>query len=207
MQGPRSYWDQPLRRAVVDHQGPHSSAPPTSSARLHERIAKDYPGTGLGVSEYFPGGCAHIASGLAVADTLGVFARMGVRLAALWQACARLEYAFGGLELFRNADGRGLRFAGHAVAVEHPERAQSSVYAGSDDRRRVTVVVINKTASTRRFGLRLFHAARLRKVAIYRIDARHASPASAGTTRLSERNAFAYTAPALSAALLVFTTR
>ena len=207
VQGPRSYWDKDFdERSWITKD--HTFGPAYVITRLQKRIAKDYPGTKLGVSEYFPGGCAHIASGLAVADSLGVFARMGVHLAALWPACARLEFAFGGIELFRNADGHGLRFADTAVKVEHPEKVASSVYAGSDsDGKRVTVVVINKTNATRRIGLRLFHPRRLTKVAIRRIDAAHATPHFAGESRLRKKNAFAYKAPAMSAALLVFTAR
>lgn len=203
VQGPRSYWDDTFDEHswITDD---HLHAPAMILRRLQDRLAKGYPGTKLGVTEYFPGGCAHVSSGLATADSLGVFGRMGIHIAALWPHTCDLRYAFGGFELFRNADGSGLRFADTSVRVEHPEKAESSLYAGSDEGdRRVTVVVINKTNAPRRFGLRLFHARLLTDVDVYRIDAAHPEPALATHDVLAKKNAYAYVAPPMSAALLV----
>lgn len=203
VQGPRSYWDHDYDEdswITNDHLG----GPAWILERLQKRIAAAYPGTNLGVSEYFPGGCAHVSSGVAVADTLGIFARMGVHLAAMWPTCNRLEYTYGALKLLRNADGKMLRFAGTAVRVEHPEKVETSVYAGSDDARRVTVLVINKTNASRSVGLRLFHTGKLASADVYRIDAAHASPHLAARDGLTKKNAYAYDAPPMSASMLVF---
>ncbi|MBX3229151.1 MAG: hypothetical protein KIT84_02360 [Labilithrix sp.] len=204
LQGPRSYWDP-----TWDEQSwitrDHLFGGADILTRLFARLEKGYPGTKLGVTEYFPGGCRHVASGLAVADTLGVFARMDVHVAAMWPACADMTAPFGGLQLMRNADGKGARFGDTNVAVEHPERAESSVFAAEGDGKRVTVVVVNKTNAPRRFGIRLFGAERLARVTTYRIDATHASPHPAGTSDLTLTNAYTYEAPALSASHLVFT--
>ena len=204
VQSPRSYWDHDYDEdswITNDHLG----GPAYILERLQKRVASGYPGTKLGVSEYFPGGCAHIASGIGVADSLGVFARMGVHLAAMWPTCSRLEYAFGAIQLLRNADGNKLRFADTVVRVEHPEKVETSVYAGSDDDRRVTVLVINKSNASRRVGLRMFHSARLASVDVYRVDAAHPSPHLAAHDELTKKNAYAYDAPSMSAAMLVFT--
>jgi hypothetical protein len=115
-----------------------------------------------------------------------------------------LAYAFGGIELVRNADGNGLRFADTAVRVEHPEIVESSVYAGSDDELGVTVLVVNKTATSRTFGLRVFGAAALASADVYRIDAAHPSPYHAATEALTKVNAYAYAAPPMSATMIVF---
>ena len=37
-----------------------------------------------------------------------------------------LAYAFGGIELVRNADGNGLRYADTAIRFEHPEVVEST---------------------------------------------------------------------------------
>jgi hypothetical protein len=203
IQGPRSYWDHDYDEGSWITRD-HLMAPTWIIERLQQRIAADYPGTHLGVSEYFPGGCAHISSGLAVADSLGVFARMGVHLAALWPTCSSLEFAYGALELLRNADGKGTRFADTVVRVEHPEKVESSLYAGSDDAKRVTVLVVNKTNANRRMGLRFFHDAKLTNVDVFRIDAAHSDPYPAEHDALTKKNAFAYVAPPMSAAMLVF---
>ncbi len=151
------------------------------------------------MSGYFPGGRNHISSGLATVDSLGVFPRMGVDIAAMWPVgdTASLAYAYGAIELLRSADGNGLRYADTTVRVEHPEIAESSVYAGSDSPRRVTVLVVNKTNAPRKLGLRTFNAAALSRVDVYRIEATHPSPTLAQSDALTKYNAYAYTAPAM----------
>lgn len=207
VQGPRSYWDTTYDEGSWITSAAHLKGPVYVLARLRARLDAGWPGTKLGVTEYFPGGRSHISSGLAVADSLGVFQRMGVDIAALWPLGSdfgKLSYAFGGLQLLRNADGAGLRFADTAVRVEHPERAESSVYAGSDTPRRMTVLVINKTNATRRVGLRAWNPGLYTTVDGYRIDAAHAAPFPALHDALAKRNAYAYAAPPMSATLLVF---
>lgn len=203
VQSPRSYWDHDFDEDSWITRD-HLAGPAWIIERLQQRIARAWPGTHLGVSEYFPGGCAHVSSGVAVADTLGVFARMGVHLAAMWPACDRLEFALGALALLRDTDGKGLRFADTVVCVEHPEKVETSVYAGSDDARRVTALVVNKTNASRRVGLRAFHDAKLGSVDVWRLDAAHAKPHLAAREALTKTNAYAYAAPPMSATLLVF---
>ena len=207
-QGPRSYWDTEYNENSWVTSQWHLNGPAYIISRLQSRIATNYPGTNLAVSEYFPGGLNHIASGLATVDSLGVFARMGISLAALWPVSgpSDMRYAYGGIKLLRNANGAGLRFDSTLVRVEHPEKVQSSVYAANDAADHVAVIVINKTNAVRRFGLRTFHGQRLGKVDTYRIDAANASPVYAGQTALTKNNAYAYAAPPMSASLLVFRT-
>lgn len=202
LQGPRSYWDPDYDEHswITDD---HLHGPARILSRLFERIEAAYPGMPLGVTEYFLGGCSHASSALGVADTLGVFGRMGVHVAAMWPHTCDLTFAFGGFRLFRNADGHGLGFGATSVQVEHPEKAESSLYAATDEQGDVTVVVINKTRSPRKFGIRLFHPA-LATVAVHRVDQEHAAPFSAGETPLTHPNAHVYEAPPLSASLLVF---
>ena len=125
-------------------------------------------------------------------------------MAAMWPHSCDLTFAFGGFKLVRNADGNGLRFADTVVRVEHPEKVASSLYAGSDDAGRVTVLVVNKGNADRTFGVRLFNATRLASVDIYRVDTVHPNPLHAATASLTKTNAYAYRAPAMSATLLVF---
>jgi len=205
LQGPRSYWDPTYDEGSWITAAANLGAPAEVLTRVRARLDAGYPGTKLGVSEYFPGGRNHVSSGLATVDSLGIFQRMGVDIAAMWPVgdMAGLAYAFGGIELVRNADGNGLRYADTAVHVEHPEIVESSVYAGSDGPKRVTVLVVNKTSAPRRFGLRAFNAAALTHVDVYRIDAAHKSPFLSQSDALTKYNAYAYTAPPMSAAMLV----
>lgn len=207
LQGPRSYWDPTYDEGSWITAQAHLDGPAYILTRIKSHLDAGYPGTKLGVSEYFPGGRSHVVSGLATVDTLGVFQRMGVDLAAMWPVgdAASLAYAFGAVELIRNADGAGLRYADTSVRVEHPEIVPSSVYAGSDTGARVTVLVVNKTSAPRSFGLRVFDVPALSHVDVYRIDAAHKSPYLAEGAPLAKANAYAYTAPPMSAAMLIFT--
>lgn len=212
VQSPRSYWDHDYDEG--SWVSGHTNGPTYIIERIQKHLAEHYPGTPAGISEYFPGGCGHIASGLGVADSLGIFMRMGVGLAAMWQHCygqdsiEQLRYAFGAFKLLRNADGNRLRFDDTVVPVTHPdaEKAATSVYAGSDDKPRMTVLVVNKRGAARRIALRAFHSAELKSVDVYRIDAANPSPVLAQQDRLAKLNAWIYEAPPFSASMLVFKT-
>ena len=207
VQGPRSYWDTTYDEGSWITSAYHLNGPAYILTRLQDRIAADYPGTGLGVSEYFPGGRNHISSGLATVDSLGVFGRMGIALAALWPLGDNdgLAYAFGGLALVHNADGQGLRYADTNVALDNPDAVSISAYAGMDSPDRVTVLVVNKTNNALNVGLRITNALSLANVAIYRIDAADPSPYLALQDTVTLENAYPYAAPSLSASMLVFT--
>ena len=51
---------------------------------LQKKIAENFPGTKLSISEYNYGGGGDISGGIAEADVLGIFARMGVFSANEW---------------------------------------------------------------------------------------------------------------------------
>ena len=208
VQGPRSYWDTTYDEGSWITSQYHLNGPAYIITRLQSHIAAGYPGTGLGVSEYFPGGRNHISSGLATVDSLGVFQTMGVELAALWPYGdnAGLTYAFGGIELVHNADGHGLRYADTSVSVSNPEAVQISAYAGMDTPDRVTVLVVNKTTAPIVVGLRITNLSVLSRVSIYRIDAADPAPYLATQDTLALNNADPYSAPALSASMLIFQT-
>ncbi len=203
VQAPRSYWDKDYDEGSWITKD-HLLGPAYILDRLESRIAQRYPGTRLGINEYFPGGCGHVSSGLATADSLGIFGRKGVHMAALWPVGCDLRWAYGAFKLLRNADGNGLSFASTSVRVEHPEKAPSSMYASSDAPSTVTVLVVNKSASPRRFGIRVSNSVALSKVDVRRIDAQSPDPKLVATDPLVKNNAYAYSAPALSATLLVF---
>lgn len=207
LQGPRSYWDMEYdENSWITRD--HLHAPAYVLSRLQARLDTYYPGTKLGVTEYFPGGRGHVSSGLATVDTLGVFARMGVHMAAMWPHPGSVDFAYGGFKLLRNPTGSagatGVRYASTNVKVEHPEKAPSSVFAASDTPQLVTVLVVNKTNAVRKFGIRAFNSAQLTSVKAYRIDAAHTNPYLASTEALTKNNAYAYSAPAMSATMLVF---
>ena len=56
----------------------------------------------------------------------------------------------------------------------------------------------------RRIALRAFHSAELKSVRAYRIDADNANPKVEPDAPITKLNAYVYTAPPLSATMLVF---
>ena len=216
LNSPRGFWDDAYDENAWYTDGDHTNGPAMILRRAQDHLAAHYAGTPVGVSEYWPGGCNTIYSGLGVVDTLGIFQRMNVALGAMWPDCegpaSELRYAYGAFRLVRNADGNGLKFASRFVpvtnpataAVEKAERALSSVYAGSDGKESITALIVNKKDTSRRFALRAWHSAPLRTVDIYRIYAASPNPVLVRTDTLTKRNAYLHAAPAFSATLLVF---
>ena len=216
LNSPRGFWDDAYDENAWYTDGDHTNGPAMILRRAQDHLAAHYAGTPVGVSEYWPGGCNTIYSGLGVVDTLGIFQRMNVALGAMWPDCegpaSELRYAYGAFRLVRNADGNGLKFASTFVpvtnpataAVEKAELALSSVYAGSDGKESITALIVNKKDTSRRFALRAWHSAPLRTVDIYRIYAASPNPVHVRTDTLTKRNAYLHAAPAFSATLLVF---
>ena len=211
LQSPRSFWDDTYDENAWYTDADHTNGPAHILTRVQQRIDASYPGTPIGVSEYWPGGGGTIYNGLGVADILGIFQRMNVGLGAMWPD-GDVTYAYGAFRLLRNADGNGLKFASTYVPVTNPataaiekaERARSSAYAASDDATKMTVLVINKTAAARRFALRAKHSSLLKTVTAYRIVEGQPVPVAQPADTLTKKNAYLYAAPAFSATLLVF---
>lgn len=211
LDAPREMWDDTFTTNGWYAQSHATNGPTYILRRIKQRIDAHYPGTPIGLSEYWPGGGGTIYNGLAVADMLGIFQRENVALGALWPS-GPLDYAYGAFKLLRNADGNGLKFASvyapvanpAAAATERTERALSSAYAGSEDKTTMTVLVINKTASARRFAIRAKHSALLKTVTPYVLAGTGPNPVAQPAATLAKKNAYLYAAPAYTATLLVF---
>jgi hypothetical protein len=117
---------------------------------LKERIAANYPGTELAMTEYNYGVGDHISGGLAQADVLGVLGREGVYLATYWGDGAGNTplpgYVKAAFQLFRNYDGKGGTYGDTAVTAAPADQGKASVFAAVDSKRPelLTVLVINK---------------------------------------------------------------
>jgi hypothetical protein len=90
-QAPRSLWDLAYTEnswiAQFSTNGPIRLLP-----RLEDKIAANYPGTKLSITEYNYGGANHISGGIAQADALGVFGREGLFAATLWRLVAQQQF-------------------------------------------------------------------------------------------------------------------
>ncbi|MDE7279497.1 MAG: glycoside hydrolase family 44 protein, partial [Oscillospiraceae bacterium] len=98
LQAPRILWDSTYTEnstiAIMHNQ--HIPLIPT----LEASINMYYPGTKLSFSEYNFGGGGHISGGIAVADTLGIFAEYGVHMACLKPNSDDTSYQKSGINIY-----------------------------------------------------------------------------------------------------------
>jgi hypothetical protein len=146
LEAPRALWDPTYREKswIDDSWGKPIRLIPW----LREKIAKNYPGTQLSMTEYDFGAPNHISGALAQADVLGALGREGVYLATYWghgAGNAELpKYIDAAFKLYRNYDGQGGAFGDTAVAATS-DVGRASVYAAVDSKsKNLTVLVINK---------------------------------------------------------------
>jgi len=175
LQAPRVFWDPSYREkiSIVDASGKPVGLIPWLSAK----IAKQYPGTKLSLTEYNFGSGNRVSGGLAQADVLGILGREGVYLATYWGNGAGNgplpPYIAAAFELYRNYDGRGGTYGDTAVTAKVPDVKQASVFAATDSKRpgRMTILVINKDARTKFTGtIAIRGSTRYTVARVYRLD-------------------------------------
>lgn len=156
IQAPRSLWDPTYVEDswIADSLGkkPIRLLPDTFA-----RIAKNYPGTRLALTEYDFGGGQHVSGLVAEADALGIFGREGLFAACHWGIAPDRPATLAGFRAFLNYDGRGSKFGDQALRVGGTDAASESVYAAanSSNGRRLTLIVINKTDRARPFRIQI----------------------------------------------------
>ena len=162
LQAPRSLWDSDYNEHTWVNRVTGGAI--RLLPRLREKIAKYYPGTKIGISEYFYGRGGDISGGIAQADVLGVFGREGVFAATLWplanpnargyggSANKAYAYIIGAFRGFRDFDGNGATFGKRGLSVTSSDAITSSAYASiSDtDSSDVILVLINKQSRARK---------------------------------------------------------
>ena len=151
MQSPRTLWDPGFREASWVGEVMANFTP--IIPRVRDSVARYYPDTKIGFTEYdfalpdaYPGG-------VAMADTLGIFIDQGVFLAAAWprvghdlmtQAPAR--YAVAAHRLYRDFDGRGGTFGDLLLTATSSDTASLSAHASLDSHTGcVHLVLLGKT--------------------------------------------------------------
>jgi len=204
MEAPRSLWDAAYTETSwitqYSTQGPIKLLP-----RLKSKIADNYPGTRLSISEYYYGGGMHISGGVAQADVLGVFGREGLFAATLWPMTNNFDFVKGGFEMYRNFDGANGSFGDTSIKAGNSDTAKSSVYASVDqsNSKHMVLVMINRTGSTRSAGIQIWHTTRFNTAKIYQLTAAGSAPKAAGTINMSQTNALQYSLPAYSVTTMV----
>ncbi len=115
--------------------------------RMKNWVNTYYPGTGLGITEYYLGGQDDISGVLAMADLLGIFGSQGLDYATWWPFHTVTATSPGGFSfrIYRNYDGHGHAFGEMGVSATSADQDQLSIYAAQRADSALTLMVINKT--------------------------------------------------------------
>jgi hypothetical protein len=117
--------------------------------RLKGWVAKYYPGTKIGITEYNWGAETNINGATAQADILGIFGREGLDLGTRWTIPDPSTPTYKAMKMFRNYDGNKSAFGETSVNVATANPDNLSAFGA---RRAVdgaiTVMAINKQLSS-----------------------------------------------------------
>jgi hypothetical protein len=203
-QAPRSLWDpaykENSRIAEFSTQGPIRLIP-----RLREKIAANYPGTRLAITEYNYGGANDISGAIAQADVLGIFGREGLFAANLWRLSNNNNFLYGAFEMFRNYDGANGSFGDTSIRATNSDAVAASVYASVDagNAARMVMVAINKNDTALTAGIAVTHGTQFHTARVYRLTSASSQPQRQADIAITQSNAFQYTMPANSVTTLV----
>lgn len=202
VQSPRSLWDTTYTEnswITTDVLG----GPIYILGRLQSRIAAEYPGMKISITEYNNGGSQHIAGTIAQADNLGIFGAQGLFAASLWPLSDTESYTLAGFRAFRDFDGANSDFGDTSVQATASNVQNVVVYASTDSTApgRVVFVAINRSTSsqiTAINGLPLAGTARLYQMTAATAQNQNPiAPVAAGTMPASG-SSLTITLPALS---------
>jgi hypothetical protein len=145
IRSPRALWDP----SYVDESW--IAEPIKLLPRLREWIDANYPGTRVQIGEWNLGAEKHISSGLAVAETLGQFAKNSVYSAFYWTYPPAGSPAAMGFRAFRNFDGNGGAFG--SLLVPSASEEGTSLFVSRDaEKKRWVVVALNLEGELDRTG-------------------------------------------------------
>jgi hypothetical protein len=203
-QAARSLWDDTYTEDSWITQF-SSNGPIRLLPRLKDKIATNYPGTKLSITEYNYGGAMHISGAIAQADVLGVFGREGLFAATLWRLESHHDFIYGGFDMYRNFDGANASFGDTSIRATTSDVANATVYASVDagNASRMVLVCINKNDAARTAGIAVTHAVQFHSARVYQLTAANSVPQRQADITLTLANAFQYTMPANSVSTLV----
>lgn len=202
-QAPRSLWDARYTEKswIADAVG----GPIALIPRLRELINAHYPGTKLSFTEWNYGGGNHISGAIATSDVLGIFGREGVGAACFWPLIDDESFAWAAFRVFRNYDDNGSSFGDTSIAATSSDVSLASVYASIDSRdpTRTKVVVINKSTSSKRAGIKIAHSAVYSSAKVFLLLGLQPNLVAGPVLKAVASNAFAYDMPAQSISVIV----
>lgn len=115
--------------------------------RLKQWIADNYPGTGLAITEYKWGGESDASGAVALAESLGIFGREGVDVAAYWTYPKPDSPAGAAFRMYRNFDGKGGHFGDRSLVAESSARSVQVFAARDSSSGIVDVMLVNESFS------------------------------------------------------------
>jgi hypothetical protein len=203
VQAPRSLWDPDYVEVswIADTVGGAIALLPW----IQSRIDENYPGTGIGFTEYNYGAAAHISGAIAEADVLGIFGREGVELATFWPLSGDSSMVYAAIRAYRSYDGANGRFGDTSVHAASSDIPAATVYASidEDDPARMVIVAINKTTGPLDAAITMAAYADYGSVEVWQLTDAGPTIASAAPAALADTNALVYTMPPLSISVLV----
>jgi uncharacterized protein (TIGR03437 family) len=108
-------------------------------------VQKNYPGTGLAITEYSWGALNSITGAIAQADLLGIFGRESLDLATLWGEPNPTDPGAFAFAMFLNYDGNGNQFGETSISATSDDTDTLSIYAAQRSDMALTILVLNKT--------------------------------------------------------------
>jgi O-glycosyl hydrolase len=171
---------------------------------VKSRIANNYPGTELAISEYNYGGGNHISGGIAQADVLGIFGREGLFAANYWDLNGQNNFVYGAFNMFLSYNGSGASVGNKSIAASTTDNEKSSIYAMTrqGDNSTLYVIAINKTANPITTLVQVDHPVALSTAEIYQLTSASSNPQTKPSIQFSE-NQFTYALPAYSVTTFV----
>jgi hypothetical protein len=177
-------------------------------------INATYPGTGICISEYnvnndgANGAAPDPTSGAQEADILGMYGRLGYRVAAYWTTLVHGTThlpVYNAMAMYRNYDGNGGQFGSYSIGAASPN-ASVNVYAASDsptNPTKVWIMLVNVGGAAQNgLSIALQNFAPTGSAQVYRMTG-GAAPAADTAASITNGSITGLSVPANSAALLV----
>jgi hypothetical protein len=198
VQAPRSLWDPSYKEKswIADSAG----GPIALLPRMEKKIAANYPGTLLAVTEYNYGGGGDISGGIAEAEVLGILGQHAVFCAAEWPMAKDESFIAGGMKMFRNYDGKDAVFGDISLTASTSNVPATSIYASIDstNKKRMVLVAINKTANPIDADVTLEHGRLPKSAKVFQLTSESASPHAGPPIKIANPAHWTITMPANS---------
>jgi hypothetical protein len=206
LQSPRTLWDRTFSESswVNTHLRNFLPVLPV----INESIQNYYPGTKLAITEYNFGYQNHVTGGIAQADALGIFAANDVYFASMWPLSNNRIYAYAGINLYTNYDGKGSSFGNTLSDSTTDDIENSSVYASTDKEGILHIILLNKNIRNACFfSINIQSNIDYKSFTCYGFNAQspYIKNIGSGAVGGKEANVFNYEIPPLSAYHLVLT--